>query len=124
MVGDLLMFNDHDKVFTFVQFECLVRPSGEVTFRFKAVEPYAQGVYGGNIDRRLWLITLLVGLIVIYTARETYSHIKLQIEYRRELSTQMEEDHKKNQPGSRKLRVLEEQYDESIIDKQLFYTNF
>ena len=66
----------------------------------------------------------MVGLIVIYIVREIYSHIKLQIEYRRELSTQMEEDHKKNQPGSRKLRVLEEQYDESIIDKQLFYTNF
>jgi hypothetical protein len=41
MVGDLMMFNDEDKIFTFVYFEVRVSPSGMVTHRFVEIEPYA-----------------------------------------------------------------------------------
>jgi len=113
LVGDMLMYNDQDKVFTFVYFECIVKPSGKWTFEIKQIEPFSQGLFSPLVDARMFMMTICIILIVIYLISEVYSHIKLQIELRKERKIQEAED--KGREGFRKEKVCEATDDHSLI---------
>lgn len=120
-----MMFNDEDKIFTFVYFEVRVSPSGMVTHRFVEIEPYAQGLFSPKIDARLVMMAICLILILAYIIIEIYQFLLLQVNFSKEYKAAIEEDERRNNPGSRKKHVLEDyKNDREMVAKQIFYINF
>ena len=114
-VGDLMMFNEVENIFTFIYFENLVSSSGDITFKFVWQEPFAQGLWNSKVDIRFTLIGICFALIVIYIIREVYSFCRLHVDFRNEEKAARSED-SKLPPGTRKLRVNREVIDVKLIN--------
>lgn len=83
-------------------------PSGQVTHRFFDVEPYAQGLFSPKIDGRLVMMAICTILILGYIVIEIYSFCMLLVQFKAEYKAAIEEDERRNNPGTRKKRVLDE----------------